>query len=287
MAFSFVAFFSKPLTAEGLNTSLLIALRNCCHNKFNDSLLEIIQFSLCNGPIYFDCHPNLSVSSLDRNIFDVLTLNLQLHGYDMKIDSEHVNLTYRMYYKVMNTLSPRAHMYDCKDKTILLEINLLKSDVAIPRTIMWMDITPPSSWILDVASPSKPDENKKVKEILQFDDGGVIIKFDNNRTARLSTSSRNSFKTRSERFYTLAHTNIAESSKQTEFQTPSPSLVNTTSKVNNLVFEGVLNSKQNIPHGVYHPVTTTGSENQVRNNEPDTISGLGVNFAGLGIILNL
>ena len=121
----------KPLTAEGLNTSLLIALRDCRHNKFSDSLLGIIQSSLCNGPVYFDCHPNLSVSLSDKNIFDVLTLNLQLSGYDMKVGSEPVNLTYRIYYKVMNTLSPKAHMYDCKDKTILLETNLLKSDVAV------------------------------------------------------------------------------------------------------------------------------------------------------------
>ena len=47
----------KPLTAEGLNTSLLIALRDCRHNKFSDSLLGIIQSSLCNDPVYFDCHP--------------------------------------------------------------------------------------------------------------------------------------------------------------------------------------------------------------------------------------
>ena len=110
----------KPLTTEGLNTSLLIVLRDCKHNEFSDSLLGIIKSSLCNGHVYFDCHPNLFISLSEKNIFDVLTLNLQLAGYDMKVGSEHVNLTYRIYYKVMNTLSPNAHMYDYKDKTILL-----------------------------------------------------------------------------------------------------------------------------------------------------------------------
>ena len=86
----------KPLTAKGLNISLLIALRDYRHNKFSDSLLGIIQSSLCNGPIYFDCHPNLYVSLTDKNILDILTLNLQLNGYDLKVCSEPVNLTYRI-----------------------------------------------------------------------------------------------------------------------------------------------------------------------------------------------
>lgn len=125
MHIGLVQFALKPLTAKGLNISLLIALHDCRHNKFADSLSRIIQSSLCNGFVYFDCHPNLSISLTNKNIFDVLTLNLQLHGYEMKVGSEPVNLTYRIYYKVMNTLNLRTHMYDCKNKTIILETNLM------------------------------------------------------------------------------------------------------------------------------------------------------------------
>ena len=89
----------------------------------------------------------------------------------------------------------------------------------------------------------------------------------------------------SQRFYTPVNTNLALSSKQSEFYTPSPSLINSTSKTNNLIFEGIINSKQEIPHGVYHP---SSEENQIRN-ESDTIYELGINntLAGLGLILNL
>lgn len=90
-------------------------MKDCRHNKFSNSLLGINQSSLCNDPIYFDCHPNLFVSLTDKIILDVLTLNLQLNGYDLKVDSELVNLTYHIYYKVVNTLSPKTHMYDYKD----------------------------------------------------------------------------------------------------------------------------------------------------------------------------
>lgn len=46
----------------------------------------------------------------------------------------------------------------------------------------------------------------EAEEIVQFEDSDVIIKFNNNKNARLSTSSRQSFKTSSERFYTPANT---------------------------------------------------------------------------------
>lgn len=41
---------------------------------FNDSLLSVLQSSLVDGPIYFNYFPNFTVSLLDRNIMDVLTL---------------------------------------------------------------------------------------------------------------------------------------------------------------------------------------------------------------------
>ena len=111
---------------------------------------------------------------------------------------------------------------------------------------MWKDITPPSNQLIEATSPSKPiKKNRKVEEILQFDDGDVVIKFNNNKTARLSTSStRQSFKTDSERFYTLANTNLATSSKQSDFYTPAQSVINSTSKANDLIFKGIINSRQ-------------------------------------------
>ena len=50
----------KPLTRKGLNTSILACLRDQRHNDFEDSLLGIVETSLTNGPIYFDCFPNFS-----------------------------------------------------------------------------------------------------------------------------------------------------------------------------------------------------------------------------------
>ena len=35
--------------------------------------------------------------------------------------------------------------------------------MAVPRTIMWKDITPPASWVIEAASPSKPVEEISIK----------------------------------------------------------------------------------------------------------------------------
>ena len=50
----------KPLIKEGLNNSILMALRDTRLIRFNDSLLGTIESSLSNGPIHFDCFPNLT-----------------------------------------------------------------------------------------------------------------------------------------------------------------------------------------------------------------------------------
>ncbi|KAM7466334.1 hypothetical protein LguiB_013896 [Lonicera macranthoides] len=254
----------KLLTSLGLNASLLIDLRDCRHNKFLDSLLGMIQTSLCDGPVYFNCFPNFSVSMTDKHILDTLTLNIQMNGYDLKEGCEHINVTYKVHYKVMNTLSPNAKRYDPKGKTTIIETNILKSDIVVPRTIKWNEIEMPEQWLLEAVAPPIPVENRKVEEILQFEDGDVIVRFDNNKTSLSTSSSRRPssavIRTDSSRFYT-----------------PTPTINNTLSSSNfvageseiknreDLNFDGIINFQQNIPHGVYSKT----------KNEPDTLSELG------------
>ncbi|KAM7466333.1 hypothetical protein LguiB_013895 [Lonicera macranthoides] len=123
----------------------------------------------------------------------------------------------------------------------------------------------PEQWLLEAAAPPIPIENIKVEEILQFEDGDIIVRLDNNKTARLSTSSS--------RRPSSATIRIDNS----RFYTPAPTIYNTLSSSNfvsgeneiknreDLNFEGIINSQQNIPHGVYSKT----------KNEPDTLSELG------------
>jgi hypothetical protein len=61
----------KPLTRIGLNASILLCLRDASFTNFSDSTLGIIESSLCNGPIHFDCYPDFTVSLNDPHILKV------------------------------------------------------------------------------------------------------------------------------------------------------------------------------------------------------------------------
>ena len=51
----------KPLTRKGINASVLMCLRDARCKVFSDSILGMITASLYDGPIYFNCYPNISI----------------------------------------------------------------------------------------------------------------------------------------------------------------------------------------------------------------------------------
>ena len=93
------------------------------HLRFNDSLLGMMETSLHNGPIYFNCYPNFALSLSDINIMDALTLNIKTNGYYMKEGSEPLAVIYRIYYKLMKTtLDPQSIVNPSpKGQTLLLQ----------------------------------------------------------------------------------------------------------------------------------------------------------------------
>jgi hypothetical protein len=73
----------KPLTKEGLNTSIIAVLCDARFQNFQDSLLSSIESSLCSGPVSFDCYPNITISLKDKNILQSMLLQIKTHNYDM------------------------------------------------------------------------------------------------------------------------------------------------------------------------------------------------------------
>ncbi|CAL8992099.1 unnamed protein product [Prunus brigantina] len=72
----------KPLTRLGLKASILLCLRDARFTEFSDSTLGVIESSLCNGPVHFDCYPDFTVSLSDPHILKTLTLNIKTEGYN-------------------------------------------------------------------------------------------------------------------------------------------------------------------------------------------------------------
>ena len=183
----------KPATRLGLNTSALLCLRDKRHRKFHDSLLGIIESSLCDGPIYFSCFPNFTLSLTDPHLMHVLSLDIKSEGYDMLPGSENVILIYRIHYKVMNTVVPNIrqipNLHD-KGETTLFITNLAKSNKIIPKTIAWNEVKLPEQWVLEQANEPRKPENKKLEEIIEHSDGDVELRFSKERIIRLKDNSQ-------------------------------------------------------------------------------------------------
>ena len=127
----------KLLTREALNTSVLLCLRDDKHLRFNDSLLGMMETSLHNGPIYFNCYPNFFLILSDRNIMNALTLNVKTDGYYMKKGSKPLAIIYRIYYKLMKTtLDPQSMVEPSpKGHTLLFQASTLNSRLRVPQQI--------------------------------------------------------------------------------------------------------------------------------------------------------
>ena len=94
----------KPATRLGLNTSAIIAVRDKRHNNFHDSLLGVVESTLCDGPMYFSSFPNFTMSLTDPNLLYSICLDIKSEGFNMKPGTQNVILIYRICYKVMNTI---------------------------------------------------------------------------------------------------------------------------------------------------------------------------------------
>jgi len=86
----------KPLTLQGLNASLLTSLRDARCLDYVQSLMGVMQTSLCHGPVYFNVYPNLSLSLTDPNILEAATLNLKTNGYNFMPGSETIAVIFRI-----------------------------------------------------------------------------------------------------------------------------------------------------------------------------------------------
>ncbi|KAL2542456.1 Enzymatic polyprotein [Abeliophyllum distichum] len=97
-------------------------------------------------------------------------------------------------------MSPKALRSSPKNETLLIEINPLYSNVAIPRRLSWDQVTQNPLWTFEnELPPVREAPNSRLKEITELADGSVQVQF-----ASSSSTSRYSFQSsRSEPFQTF------------------------------------------------------------------------------------
>ncbi|XP_024992539.1 uncharacterized protein LOC112526483 [Cynara cardunculus var. scolymus] len=190
----------KPATRLGLNTSVLVCLHDKRNLKFHDSLIGVIESSLCDGPIYFSCFPNFTLSLNDPHLMRALSLDIKSEGYDMLPGLKNVILIYRFHYKVMSTFVSHIRQIqnlNDKRKTTLFITNMAKSNKIISKTISWEEVKFPEQWILEQANEPVKQENEKLEEIIEHPNGDVELRFSKERIIRLKDNSSHRFSTSS------------------------------------------------------------------------------------------
>ncbi|KAI5639963.1 hypothetical protein M9H77_00195 [Catharanthus roseus] len=119
----------KPLVHLGVDAPIYLALRDKRLKRYKSSLLAMIQTNICNGPIYFNCAPNYSVSLTDPLILNSLVLDIHLQGDEFEKLTEQFVVMYRIYYRLLSSqLNPRFKLIPTsRDETVLLHIEAEQS----------------------------------------------------------------------------------------------------------------------------------------------------------------
>lgn len=74
-------------------------------------------------------------------------IDIKIHEFEMEEDTSNLALIFRVYCKVMNTISPNINLKslikDNKGVTTMFQTNLAKSKLAVPKKISWNEISFP------------------------------------------------------------------------------------------------------------------------------------------------
>ncbi|KAG4968231.1 hypothetical protein JHK87_033882 [Glycine soja] len=240
----------KPLIDMGIDAAVLMCLRDIRHNKFEDSLIGTVETSLGQGPIYFNCYPNKTVSLMDKNILDSLFLNIHFHGLDMKEGSIPTALIYRIQYKVMNTCASRVLLKPQKGETTLFITDMKKVNVSLPRKIKWDEVTLPKRWVMDKATPSVPRPAPTIEHIKQDNSGKVEITFNrrNYFSSRIE-ASRSEYESARRSFSVITRSipvGLTRSESHNQFPTVNLQGLDTTSSIPRTTYNQEQEDDQNI-----------------------------------------
>ncbi|GAV91210.1 MP domain-containing protein, partial [Cephalotus follicularis] len=144
--FTLVHVTIKPLTRQGLNTSVLTCLRDARHLNFDDSLIGAIETSLCNGLVYFDGYTDLTISLTDKNILETLKINIKLYGYNMLPGSKIITIIHHVHYKATNSICLKSLVNLTKGETTIMKCATNDSNILISQKIKCSDISIPDDW---------------------------------------------------------------------------------------------------------------------------------------------
>jgi hypothetical protein len=160
----------------------MLGLRDARFIDWKDSLLGVIEATMHDGPVYFDCFPDFTLSLSDPHILKALTLSIRTQGYRVLEGVQPLALIYRIYYKCTGTnMNFQAVNRSPRNQTMLIQSSQSNASIHVPQTIKWTDIKLPKEWTVTNESfqPEIISHNLgDLDYIQQYLDGTVKISFD-------------------------------------------------------------------------------------------------------------
>ena len=92
---------AKPNYRIGINSPILIMLRDIRLKKFNDSIIVILESNLHDGPTFFNCYPNFSMNIKNEKTSNAIKLYIKTPNEIVDETADLVQIIYRIYYKVI------------------------------------------------------------------------------------------------------------------------------------------------------------------------------------------
>ena len=159
---------AKPLTRLGLNTSIVMCLRDNRHLDYRDFIIGAVQAGLNDGPVYFQCFPNFTVRLRDADILDTVVLHVKTHGFKFKEGNSPVSIITRFAYKSMTTsVGSGALCTSPKGETTLFHSDgINKSNIIVPMKISWDEVEFPESWHFSNVVPAIEQRSERIEQKL-------------------------------------------------------------------------------------------------------------------------
>ena len=141
-----------PLIKKGINASALGVLLDTRHKNLQDQMIIVIEGPLSNGLIYLECYPNFVVSVTHPYFTETLKCMFKTHGLDMKHDSEHAQIAYRLIVRLVNTNLPSVYNglslkdgQDMKGQNTVVKVDALSNKQMPVVAVQWDQVTFPDN----------------------------------------------------------------------------------------------------------------------------------------------
>lgn len=144
-------------------------MRDKRYLNFFNLLLGIVHSNL-NGSVYSTYKLGFTITLQDKNIYDVLCLDIQAKGLHLKNGSYPFSIMYVLYYKMMYTdASPKVSGVSPKNYIMLMEVNLERSSMTVLKLLNLSELTRNPVWSIEHATAPKTRQSSTT-HITEFDD---------------------------------------------------------------------------------------------------------------------